>query len=313
MISSSVADTQPVFDKHPRAAASVCSRRRARASILVGDDGLLRRRAFERSASSRNARSHGPSRSAAATASATAQAIRERRVVHFADVHADPGVPERLRRIARATGSFSHRAVAPMLCEGRGVGAIFGVARPSRAVQRQGGRPCSRLRRPGRDRDPERAPVQRDQGGARAADRDRGGAPGHQQLGRRHPAGVRQDPRQLRAPVRGERAGHLPCRRRRHAAQGGFRGTPRAADARRRRHFPASARRHGHGARDKRAPRRPLRRRARRPERPEPLRRIAAKAGNFSIAFAPMLWEGRGVGAIQVSRDPCRSRSAPRS
>ena len=37
---------------------------------------------------------------------------------------------------------------------------------------------------------------------------------------------------------------------------------------------------------------------------PEPLRRIAAKAGNYSIAFAPMLWEGRGVGAIQVSRDP---------
>ena len=37
---------------------------------------------------------------------------------------------------------------------------------------------------------------------------------------------------------------------------------------------------------------------------PEPLRRIAAQAGNYSIAFAPMLWEGRGVGAIQVSRDP---------
>ncbi|MEO8311137.1 MAG: GAF domain-containing protein, partial [Caldimonas sp.] len=37
---------------------------------------------------------------------------------------------------------------------------------------------------------------------------------------------------------------------------------------------------------------------------PEPLRRIAGQAGNYSIAFAPMLWEGRGVGAIQVSRDP---------
>ena len=39
-------------------------------------------------------------------------------------------------------------------------------------------------------------------------------------------------------------------------------------------------------------------------EIPAPLRRIAAQAGNYSIAFAPMLWEGRGVGAIQVSRDP---------
>ena len=37
---------------------------------------------------------------------------------------------------------------------------------------------------------------------------------------------------------------------------------------------------------------------------PAPLRRVAAANGNFSIAFAPMLWEGRGVGAIQVSRDP---------
>ena len=32
-------------------------------------------------------------------------------------------------------------------------------------------------------------------------------------------AGVRQDPRQLRAPVRGDRPRHLPRRRRRHAAQ----------------------------------------------------------------------------------------------
>ena len=37
---------------------------------------------------------------------------------------------------------------------------------------------------------------------------------------------------------------------------------------------------------------------------PAPLRRIAEATRNFSIAFAPMLWEERGVGAIQVSRDP---------
>ena len=42
------------------------------------------------------------------------------------------------------------------------------------------------LRRPGGDRDRERAPVQRDQGGAGAADRHRRGAAGHQQFGRRH-------------------------------------------------------------------------------------------------------------------------------
>jgi signal transduction histidine kinase len=40
------------------------------------------------------------------------------------------------------------------------------------------------------------------------------------------------------------------------------------------------------------------------PTTPLPLRRIAETTGNFSVAFAPMLWEDRGVGAIQVSRDP---------
>jgi signal transduction histidine kinase len=54
---------------------------------------------------------------------ASEQAIRERRVVHFGDVLADPGVPAPLLRIARAAGNFSI-AFAPMLWEGRGVGVI---------------------------------------------------------------------------------------------------------------------------------------------------------------------------------------------
>jgi len=37
---------------------------------------------------------------------------------------------------------------------------------------------------------------------------------------------------------------------------------------------------------------------------PPPLRRVAEAAQNFSLALAPMLWEERGVGAIQVSRSP---------
>ena len=40
------------------------------------------------------------------------------------------------------------------------------------------------------------------------------------------------------------------------------------------------------------------------PDAPLPLRRIAEATGNYSIAFAPMLWEGLGIGSIQVSRDP---------
>jgi len=38
-------------------------------------------------------------------------------------------------------------------------------------------------------------------------------------------------------------------------------------------------------------------------EAPEVLRRVASERGSFSIAFAPMLWEDLGIGAIQVSRD----------
>ena len=94
-------------------------------------------------------------------------------------------------------------------------------ARAGGRVQQRRDRPGGVLRRPGRDRDRERAPVQRDQGGAGAADRHRRGAARDRQLGGRHGAGVRQDPRQLPAPVRHRAAGHLPCPRRRPGARGG--------------------------------------------------------------------------------------------
>ncbi|HEX7441207.1 MAG TPA: GAF domain-containing protein [Caldimonas sp.] len=35
---------------------------------------------------------------------------------------------------------------------------------------------------------------------------------------------------------------------------------------------------------------------------PEVIRRMAAKIGNFSLAIAPMVWQGRGVGALFVAR-----------
>ena len=37
---------------------------------------------------------------------------------------------------------------------------------------------------------------------------------------------------------------------------------------------------------------------------PERLRRVGQALGNFSVLFAPLLWEGRGVGAIVVNRMP---------
>ena len=76
----------------------------------------------------------------------------------------------------------------------RGSGAV-GRARLStrhaRGLQRARHRAGAVLRRPGRDRDRERAAVQRDEGGARAADGHRRGAAGDQRLDGRSEAGVR--------------------------------------------------------------------------------------------------------------------------
>ncbi len=81
-----------------------------------------------------------------------------------------------------------------------------------RTIRRQGSRSAQDIRQPSGDRHRERASVQRDQGGAGAADRHCRGAAGDQQFGRRHRAGVRQDPRKLPAPVCHGAAGHLPRR-----------------------------------------------------------------------------------------------------
>ncbi len=124
VISSSVADTQPVFDK----ILDSCERLFASTGIgiyLIDDAGMLQRGGFRAS----NPDSVPIVRSVAGEfprpleGSATEIAIREQRVVHFADVLNDGGAPAPLQRIARISGSFSV-AFAPMLWEGRSVGAI---------------------------------------------------------------------------------------------------------------------------------------------------------------------------------------------
>ena len=151
----------------------------------------------------------------------------------------------------------------------------------------------------------ERATVQRDEGGAGAADRHRRGAAGDQQLGGRHGAGVRQDPRQLPAPVRHRAARHLPasattaCCMRPRGAGRHCRPLPRTfpkplsetISARVIRRAPDDPdTRHGGGDR-------PAER---------PAAGVVELIGNCSIAGAPMLWEDRGVGSITVLRQPPR-------
>ncbi|MCE9658724.1 MAG: GAF domain-containing protein [Burkholderiales bacterium] len=124
VISSSVADTQPVFEK----ILDSCQRLFAATGLgiyLIDDAGMLQRGGFR----TRDTDSIPIVRSVAdefprpLRGSTTELAIRERRVVHFADVLADADVPAPLMRVAASNGNFSI-AFAPMLWEGRGVGAI---------------------------------------------------------------------------------------------------------------------------------------------------------------------------------------------
>ena len=124
------------------------------------------------------------------------------------------------------------------------------AASPGKFADKRG-RPAADLRRPGGDRHRERAAVQRDARGAGAADRHRRGAARDQQLGRRHRAGVRQDPRQLPAPVRHRAARHLPRRRRRPGAR---RRVARLGARGHRAHVPQADRADDDGPRHPRAP-----------------------------------------------------------
>ncbi|HEX4235819.1 MAG TPA: GAF domain-containing protein [Caldimonas sp.] len=124
VISSSVADTQPVFDKILDSSERLFAAT-ALGIYLVDDAGMLHIGGFR-------GESLGPSGVVREVAGAFPRpvsgtsieiALRDRRVVHFPDVLGDPSAPPPLRRIAEAMGNLSV-AFAPMLWEGRGVGAI---------------------------------------------------------------------------------------------------------------------------------------------------------------------------------------------
>jgi signal transduction histidine kinase len=122
-ISSSIADTTPVFEKIVQS----CERLFAGKHVginLVGDDGMLRMGAY-----------HGPKRDVferlvstvrADDRTATGRAILTHTVQHFPDIEG-PDVPEGARLGGRATG-LKAAIYAPMLWEGRGLGVIW-VAR----------------------------------------------------------------------------------------------------------------------------------------------------------------------------------------
>ena len=119
-ISSSIADTAPVFDKILESCESLFAGRFAGIN-LVGEDGLIHLRAY-----------HGPGREdlervfplPVSAESGSGAAIVTRSVIHYPDVANGDGVPEPTRRGCQAAG---YKAVifAPMVWEGKGTGVIF--------------------------------------------------------------------------------------------------------------------------------------------------------------------------------------------
>jgi GAF domain-containing protein/DNA-binding response OmpR family regulator len=123
VISSSVSDTNPVFDKildscqHLFASTQV--------GILLVGDGKVNVGAWRGSAT--EAMGHAFPRPL--ENSITAQAIRERRTVHIPDVAALANPPPAVRRVVELSGNCSV-AWAPMLWEDRGVGALCLMRQP---------------------------------------------------------------------------------------------------------------------------------------------------------------------------------------
>ncbi|MEO8312565.1 MAG: GAF domain-containing protein, partial [Caldimonas sp.] len=122
VISSSVADTQPVFDKILDSCKHLFGGDELDV-LLVDDQGRLQVAAYV-----------GKAREAVMATfpapvegSAPGRAITERRIAHYADVMNDPDTPSVLSRVGRVAGYHSV-AFAPMLWENRGIGVV-GVAR----------------------------------------------------------------------------------------------------------------------------------------------------------------------------------------
>jgi signal transduction histidine kinase len=119
-ISSSIADTKPVFDKILESCERLFQGRLIGIN-LVGDDGLVHLGAY-----------YGPGRAdfekifpfKLDRTSGTGRAILERSVKHYPDVENGADVPDTTRRGCKVTGIKSS-IFAPMMWEAGGVGAIF--------------------------------------------------------------------------------------------------------------------------------------------------------------------------------------------
>ena len=124
VISGSVADTQPVFEKILHSCQHLFASSE-QGILLVGDDGQLHFGAHRGSAAD-TLRAMYPR---AIDASGMAEAIHANKVVHYPDVMGGTDVPRMLREIGSAMGNYAI-VVAPMLWEGRSIGTIHVTRNP---------------------------------------------------------------------------------------------------------------------------------------------------------------------------------------
>jgi signal transduction histidine kinase len=118
-ISSSIADTKPVFDKILESCQRLFAGRNVGINV-VGEDGRIHIGAYQGS-NRAELEAHFPV--PLSMESGSGAAILERRVLHYPDVDG-PGVPDYARRGGKIAGNKSV-LFAPMLWEGKGIGAIF--------------------------------------------------------------------------------------------------------------------------------------------------------------------------------------------
>ena len=184
VISSSVADTAPVFDKILDSCQRLFGTEHL-GIVVVRDDGMIDA-AAQRGSIVQSDDAHP----------AHAGGVEPHR-------HRDPRAPHRADRrrgsvrTGQRVGARDLRAGRQLLCC-LGADALGGPrhrladdrAPAAGAVQREGTGAVAHVRRPGGDRDPERAPVQRDQGSAGAADGDRRDPPRDQRVADRRAAGA---------------------------------------------------------------------------------------------------------------------------
>jgi GAF domain-containing protein/CheY-like chemotaxis protein len=126
VISNSVADTAPVFDKILESCRHLFAVEQL-GIFLLDDAGQVHAAAWRGSAL--EAFMHTFPRPLDETL--TSRVIRERRAIHIVDAAALPDAPAAVRGIVKLIGSHSV-VMAPMLWEGRGIGSILTLRQPPR-------------------------------------------------------------------------------------------------------------------------------------------------------------------------------------